>query len=206
MPYCPSCSKASSRFYCHYADLKKAHTICIRMRRDVMGFQSVLLVERLFTKFTFKWFIGCVDTLVSVESRSESKAFSTNLTSVGSLTSVAINMSLEVSLLIKTFSAVLALVQPFSRMCSQVVLEMSQLFESPTTRDALMRLLARVRVSMDFHVHVLVEPLAAKVADERFVVSVCSQMRIQVGSAAERLVTLGTNVRLDGSVSQLVAT
>lgn len=114
-------------------------------------------------------------------------------------------MSLEIAFLVKPFTAVLALVHSHVRVCSRVVLEMSQLFEASAARAALVRLLARVCVSMDLHVHFLMEPLSTKVADERLVVGVCSQVSVQVRCAAKRLVALGARVRLESVVSQLMA-
>lgn len=166
-----------------------------------MSFQRILLVKRFVTKLAFKWLIGCMDTLVSIESGSKSESFSTNVTPERSGASVTVNMSLKVSFLVKPFTTVLTLVQSHIRVCSHVVLKMGQLFEAPAALDALVRLFPRVRVAMYLHVHLLMESLSAIVADERLVIGVCSQVSVQVGHAAERLVALGTRVRLVSSVS-----
>ena len=78
------------------------------MGGDVVSFQGVLLVKPFLTKLTFEWLIGCMCTHVSVERGSKSERLPTDVTPVRSVASVSMEMSLEVSFLVKPFTTVLA--------------------------------------------------------------------------------------------------
>lgn len=73
-----------------------------------MSFQGVLLVKPFVTKLTFEWLIGSMGTPVSVERGSKSECLPTGVTPVRSVASVSVDMSLEVSFLVKPFTTVLA--------------------------------------------------------------------------------------------------
>ena len=72
-----------------------------------MSFQGVLLVKPFVTKLAFEWLIGCMGTHVSVERGSKSECLPTDVTPVRSVASVSMEMSLEVSFLVKPFTTVL---------------------------------------------------------------------------------------------------
>lgn len=117
---------------------------------------------------------------------------------------MAIDVSLQVSLLVKTLSTILALVHAHLGMGSQMVRQMCQLLEAPPTFVALVGLLSRVSVAMDLHVNFLMESLSAEVAHKWLVISMRAHMCMQVRRTVEGFVALHAHVRFYGGVRQSV--
>ena len=115
-----------------------------------------------------------------VQSRPQCKAFGANVALKRPLSGVSIDMSLQISFLIETFTAIRTVVHMRIRMRAHVVVEVGQLLESAPAFLALMRFLARVGVMVDAFVDFLVEPFPAKIAFVRLVIGVRLQVRAQV--------------------------
>ena len=117
---------------------------------------------------------------------------------------MAIDVSLQVSLLVKALSSVLALVHAHLGMGSQMVRQMCQLLEASPTLVTFVGLLSRVSVAMDLHVNFLVESFSAEVAHKWLVIGMCAHVRMQVRRTVESLVALQAHVRFHGGVRQSV--
>lgn len=148
------------------------------VRRDVMGFQSVFLVKRLFAVLALKWFVRRMRSLVCVQRGSQCKSFPADVTLERSLAGVTVHVRLEVSLLVEALATELTLVHAYVGMRSHVVGQVRQLLESPPTFLAFMWLLSCVRVSVNLHINFLVKPLAAKIAAEWLVIRVGAHVRV----------------------------
>lgn len=141
-------------------------------------------------------------TLVGVESGSQREAFTTKVALVRPLTSMPVNVRLQVALLIEAFATVLTLVHAHIGVGPHVIRQVCQLLEAPPTFLTLVWFLASVRVAMDLHVNLLMESFAAEVTDEWLVVGVRAHVSMQVGRTIERLVALRAHVRFDGRVGE----
>jgi len=148
------------------------------MRRNVVGFQGVLLIKRLLAVLTLKWFMRRVRPLVRVQRGSQCKSFTAYVTLERSLACVTVHVGLEISLLIEALATELTLVHAHVGMRSHVVRQMRQLLECPPTFQAFVRLLSCVCVAVNLHVDFLVKPLTAKFAAEWLVVGVGAHVRV----------------------------
>ena len=167
---------------CRYKTLALQHTLAIynRMRCNVMHFQSIFLIKRLITMFANERLFRRMRPKMRVESGPQCETFGTNFTLKGALPGMSVNVSLQISFLVKTLTTIGTVVHMRVRMRAHVVIEVGQLLESAPALRTLMRFFASVRIMMDAFVDFLVKSLAAKIALVRFVVGVRLHVRAQV--------------------------
>ena len=160
----------------------------------MMHFQCIFLIKRLVTVLTNKRFLRRMRSKMRVKSGPQCKTFRADFTLKGALPCVSVNMSLQISFLVKALATVRAVVHMRIRMRAHVVIEVGQLLESAPAFLALMRFFARVCIMMDAFIDFLVKSFPTIIALVRFVVGMRLHVRAQVGRTVEGFVTLRTRV------------
>ena len=75
-----------------------------------MCLQSILLVKGLLAKLTLKWLHWRMRTFVGIESGGESEPLATHVAFEWSFPGMAVDVRLQISFLVETFTAELAMV------------------------------------------------------------------------------------------------